>query len=187
MEDENTSSHFSDKSQDCKSQTNTRRLLLRSPSFLNHVEKELFDMGTCVLLSDDSDKETVVDPLLLDCAKELLTRKSFRCRTARMVNPSSQMLLDDKSVQEFVGEICDGIECLRNYSKCCGDVVEDSIYPMLERDLWWNEEVIGAWDLGWRRDGYKMEDMKEVVHDIERLMLGEFVDDLVVEFMEICK
>ncbi|KAL8480149.1 hypothetical protein ACS0TY_026901 [Phlomoides rotata] len=177
-------SRFSDKSRDCKSRTTMRRQLLSSVSFLNHVEEELFDTGACVFLSDDTDKEVVDDSLLLDCAKELLSRKSLRCRNTRMGNPSSQMFLDDKSIQELVGEICDGIECLRNYSNSCGDDLEDSIYPKLERDLWGNEEVTGAWDLGWRRDGYTMGAMKEVVHEIEKLILSELVADLVVEFTE---
>ncbi|KAH6817101.1 hypothetical protein C2S51_000704 [Perilla frutescens var. frutescens] len=183
-------SYDSDQIKGCKSITNTRYFLLGSVSFLNHVE-ELFDIRT----HDSTDFQTarlsdgevlLHDSLLLDCAKEILERKSLQYR--RMRNSWPQSLLRRPkchlSMEQLVEEICDGIEDLQNYSKSCGDVVlADGIYPMLERDLWWNEAVTGAWDSGWR-NGYTTEAVDEVMHGVEELVLSEIVGDLIIEIMK---
>ncbi|KAI3443779.1 hypothetical protein Pfo_000444 [Paulownia fortunei] len=177
-----------DEMKGCKSISNTRYLLLSSVSFLNLAE-ELFKTGTCDATVLQTawlpDGEMLDDSLLLECAKEILERKILSC--TRTINPLSHNLFKKPkchlSLEQLIGEISNGIEDLRNYTKSCGDIIlVDSIYSMLERDLWWNEEVTGAWDSGWR-NGYATEEVNEVVHDVEKLVLSEIVADVVIEFM----
>ncbi|XP_057764533.1 uncharacterized protein LOC130985530 [Salvia miltiorrhiza] len=175
----------SDEIKGCKSMMNSRYLLLSSASFLNHIE-ELFDTGTHDSTVFQTDSELLHDSLLLDCAKEILERKSLSNRSTR--NPWSQNLLRRPkyhlSMEQLVEEISDTIEDLQNYSKYCGDVVvADSIYPMLDRDLRRNEEVTGAWDSGWRK-GYAMEAVDEVMHDLEEQVLSEIVADVIIQIMQ---
>ncbi|KAK4397009.1 hypothetical protein Sango_1537500 [Sesamum angolense] len=177
-----------DDMKDCKSMTQTRYLLLTSVSFLNRAD-ELFDLGTCnsrlLQTAQSPDREMFDASLLLECAKEILELKSLHC--TRSVNPLSQNLRKKPkyhlSLEQLVGEISDVIENLKNYSKSCGDVIlVDSINSMLERDLRWNGKLICAWDLGWK-NGLTMDEVNEVVNDVEKLVFGEIVDDLVIELM----
>lgn len=179
----------SDRFKGYKSTMNSRYLLLSSVSFLNHIE-ELFDTGThdSTLFQTDClpDSEVLDNSLLLDCAREILERKSLSCRSTR--NPWSLNLLRRPkyhlSVEQLLEEISDTIEDLQNYSRSFGDVVlADSIYPMLDRDLWRNEEVTGAWDSGWRK-GYTMEAVDEAMRDVEEQVLSEIVADLIIEIMQ---
>ena len=177
----------SDHNKGCKIRMNSRYLLLRSASFLNHVE-ELFDTGThdSTVFRSSVDSEGLYDALLLDCAKEILERKSLSCRSTR--NLWSQNLLRrpkyHSSIEQLVEEIADIIEDLQNYSEDCGNiVVADSIYPMLDKDLRRNEEVTGAWDSGWRK-GYAMEAVDEVMHEVEEQVLSEIVADVITEIMQ---
>lgn len=178
----------SDQIKGCKNIISTRYLLLSSVSFLNHVE-ELFDIGThdSTVFQEAClpDTEVLHDTLLLDCSKEILERKSLRHRGMR--NQWSQHLMRKPkchlSMEQLVEDICDGIENLQNYSKSCdGVVLADSIHPMLDRDLRWNEEVTGGWDSGWRK-GYTTEAVDEVMHDVEELVLSEIVADVIIEIM----
>ncbi|KAG6418866.1 hypothetical protein SASPL_121072 [Salvia splendens] len=177
----------SDQIKGCKILMNSRYLLLRSASFLNHVE-ELFDTGThdSTVFQNSVDSEGLYDALLLDCAKEILERKSLSCRGTR--NLWSQNLLRrpkyHSSIEQLVEEIADIIEGLQNYSEVCGNIVViDSIYPMLDKDLRRNEEVTGAWDSGWRK-GYAMEAVDEVMHEVEEQVLSEIVADVITEIMQ---
>lgn len=178
----------SDQTKGCKNIISTRCLLLSSASFLNHVE-ELFDIGThdSTVFQEACLPDTEVrhDSLLLDCSKEILERKSLRYRGMR--NQWSQHLMRKPkchlSMEQLAEDICDGIEDLQNYSKSCdGVVLADSIYPMLDRDLRWKEEVTGGWDSGWRK-GYTTEAVDEVMHDVEELVLSEIVADVIIEIM----
>lgn len=178
----------SDQIKGCRDILDTRYLVLSSVSFLQHVE-ELFDTGT-----HDStffhttrlhDGESLHDSLLLDCAKEILQNKSVCCRSMR--NQWSESLSRRPkyhlSTERLVEEICSSIEDLHSYSKSCGDLVlEDSIHPMLERDLWWNEDVTGSWGSGWRK-GYAMEAVDGVMLDLEELVLSEVVAEMMMETM----
>lgn len=178
----------SDQIKGWKGITNMRHLLLGSTSFLNHIE-ELFDTGThdstvfhttCL-----NDSELLHDSLLLDCAKEILMHKSLHCMSMR--NQWSENFSRRPKyylpIEKLVDEISSSIEDLQNYSKSCGDLVlADSIYPMLERDLWWNEEVTGSWDSGWRK-GYPIGAVDEVLHDLEELVLSEIVTELITGIM----
>lgn len=177
----------SDQIKGCKILMKSRYLLLRSASFLSHVE-ELFDTGThdSTVFRSSVDSEGLYDSLLLDCAKEILERKSLSCRSTR--NLWSQNLLRrpkyHSSIEQLVEEITDIIEDLQNYSEDCGNiVVADSIYPMLDKDLRRNEEVTGAWDSGWRK-GYAMEAVDEVMHEVEEQVLSEIVADFITEIMQ---
>lgn len=178
----------SDRIKGCKNIISARYLLLSSVSFLNHVE-DLFDIGThdSTVFQEAClpDTEVLHDTLLLDCSKEILERKSLRHRGMR--NQWSQHLMRKPkchlSMEQLVEDICDGIENLQNYSKSCdGVVLADSIHPMLDRDLRWNEEVTGGWDSGWRK-GYTTEAVDEVMHDVEELVLSEIVADVIIEIM----
>ncbi|KAL0374361.1 UNVERIFIED_CONTAM: hypothetical protein Sradi_3351800 [Sesamum radiatum] len=181
--------HNLDEMKDCKSISHTRYLLLSSVSFLNRAD-ELFDLGTCdsrlLQTARSPDGEMLDASLLLECAKEILELKSLHC--TRTVNPLSQNLRKKPkchlSFEQLVGEISDVIEDLRNYSKSCGDhvILVDSINSMLERDLRWNGKLICAWDLGWK-NGLTLDEVNEVVNDVEKLVFGEIVDDLVIELM----
>ncbi|KAL2500820.1 uncharacterized protein Fot_34668 [Forsythia ovata] len=168
----------------CKTETNTRSLLLNNASFLRHVE-ELFDTWTCGSTSCPTTLlhgyELLDTELLLDCANEMLERKSLQwvVTTYPLSQTKSKCCL---SLDHLVQEICDRIEDLRSYSKLSSEIiVVDVIYSMLERDLWCKRDLIGAWDVGWVR-GYTSEGVEEVVADIEKLVLSEIVEDALVDF-----
>ncbi|KAL2479781.1 hypothetical protein Adt_32747 [Abeliophyllum distichum] len=168
----------------CKTETNTRSLLLNNASFLRNVE-ELFDTRTCGSTSCPTTLlrgyELLDTELLLDCANEMLERKSQQwvITTYPLSQTKSKCCL---FLDHLVQEICDRIEDLRSYSKLPSEIiVVDVIYSMLERDLWCKRDLIGAWDVGWGT-GYTSEGVEEVVADIEKLVLSEIVEDALADF-----
>ncbi|CAI9782517.1 unnamed protein product [Fraxinus pennsylvanica] len=168
----------------CKTETNTRSLLLNNASFLRHVE-ELFDTWTCEPTSCPATLlcgyELLDTKLFLDCANDMLERKSLQWRitTCPLSQTRSRCCL---SLDHLVREICDGIKDLRRYNKLSSEInVVNVIYSMLERDLWSKRDLIGAWDVGWRT-GYNSEGVEEVVADIEKLVLSEIVEDTLADF-----
>lgn len=165
----------------CKTETNTRSLLLNNALFLRHVE-ELFDTWTCEPTSCPitllRGYELLDTKLFLDCANEMLERKSLQWRitTYPLSQTRSRCCL---SLDHLVREICDGIEDLRRYNKLSSETnVVNVIHSMLERDLWSKRDLIGVWDVGWRT-GYTSEG---VVADIEQLVLSEIVEDALADF-----
>ncbi|KAL3839878.1 hypothetical protein ACJIZ3_024469 [Penstemon smallii] len=172
--------HNLDEMKDCKSITSTKYLLLQSASFLGLVNK-LFDDVKSSPTTWLPCHELPNSFLLLECAKEILERKSLR--DTREIYPLSQNLFKKPkchlSLDQLIHEISDGIEDLISYSNI---ILVDSVSAMLERDLRRKGEVTGAWDLGWRY-GFTMDEVDQVVNDLEKLFLSEIVDDVVTEFI----
>ncbi|KAK2996162.1 hypothetical protein RJ639_029493, partial [Escallonia herrerae] len=167
----------------CETRTN---LLLSSPSFLNHAG-ELFDINeyeplvlqtTGLYGSGSADSK-----LFLDCANELLEHRSLR--QTRSMN----LLLQNAtwksrfyiSKDQLAGEVRKGIENLRSYGKLAAErPPADTVYAMLERDIWCKGMEGGAWDFGWS-DGYTVAEVEIVVADLDKLVLSELLEEVFKE------
>ncbi|XP_030952422.1 uncharacterized protein LOC115975680 [Quercus lobata] len=166
-----------------KSGNNLIHFLLSSPSFLTHAE-ELFDLDVCtptiLLTSCTSDFIEANVRLSLECANELIERKSLR--GSQTVHP---LLLTHEgnlrvctSVDKLLEEVCSVVESLRRYSKFGGELLpQDSLYSMLERDISCNGIENGIWDFSWRYE-FSADDAEQVVTEIEKLVFCELIEEV---------
>ncbi|KAF8388976.1 hypothetical protein HHK36_025660 [Tetracentron sinense] len=170
-------------------ETDLKGLLLSSPSFLIFAE-ELFDLkvnqSTVLQTNGIKDVKMVNTRLFLDCANEIMERKSLQ--TSRvdhsllqtyLVNPTISISLD-----QLVEEVCDGIENLRSYSKLGGDEYPiDGLSIKLQRDLSCKGEVVnGIWDLGWR-NRFSSEEADQVVDEVGKQVLNELIEEILTDTM----
>ncbi|KAF8400802.1 hypothetical protein HHK36_014104 [Tetracentron sinense] len=170
-------------------ETDLKCFLLSSPSFLSCAE-ELFDLGVnqSVVLQTNGieDVEMVNTRLFLDCANELMERKSLR--RSRMDHPLLQTYLANPrigiSLDQLVEEVCDGVENLFTYSKFGGDeYTKDSLHLMLKRDLWCKGEVVnGIWELGWM-NRFSVHEANQVVGEVEKQVLGGLIEEVLTDLM----
>ncbi|XP_050269550.1 uncharacterized protein LOC126713744 isoform X2 [Quercus robur] len=166
-----------------KSGNNLKHFLLSSPSFLTHAE-ELFDLDVCtptiLLTSCTSDFIEANVRLSLECANELIERKSLR--GSQTVHP---LLLTHEgnlrvctSVDKLLEEVCSVVESLRRYSKFGGELLpQDSLYSMLERDISCNGIENGIWDFSWRYE-FSADDAEQVATEIEKLVFCELIEEV---------
>ncbi|XP_043703284.1 uncharacterized protein LOC122653498 isoform X2 [Telopea speciosissima] len=166
-----------------------RSLLLSSPSFLSCVE-EFFHLNVnkpIALEKAGSIEEVgkINSRILLECANELLERKSLR-RSQLVVplvwipNPQT-----DFSFNQLVEEVCNGLENLTNCSNGGGNVLlMDSLYLMLERDLMGNGGVVltSLWDLGWK-NGFSVDETGEVVGEVEKQLLDGLIEEFIIDIL----
>ncbi|XP_042488165.1 uncharacterized protein LOC122068385 [Macadamia integrifolia] len=162
-----------------------RSLLLRSPPFLSSVE-EFFHLNVNkpIALEKAGIEEvgTTNSRVLLECANELLERKSL-IRSQVVVPllwiPNQRF---DVHFDRLVEEVCNGVEDLKNYSKGGGNVLlMDSLYVMLERDLRGNGLVLTSlWDLGWK-NGFSMDETGEVVGEVEKQLLDGLIEEFIID------
>ncbi|PON50544.1 hypothetical protein PanWU01x14_222590 [Parasponia andersonii] len=166
-----------------KSEARLRDLLLGSPSFQSCAE-EFFDLNTS---SSSIIQTSCIDDfgasslrLSLDCATEIIERKSIRdSQTFHLLLPTcigkSKRSI---SIEMLVEEVIEGIETLNNYSKLAdGDLLVDCLYAMLERDLMCKGVANGIWDSGWR-SGFSLDEAEQVVTDIEKLVLTGLIEEV---------
>ncbi|OMO87983.1 hypothetical protein CCACVL1_08624 [Corchorus capsularis] len=165
-------------------ETGLKALLLSSPTFLNHAE-ELFDLNVNVPTTSQkfgiSDITDANSRLLLDCANEIVQRRSFP--DYQMVHPPLLTLVGNAkshsiSLAHLLKETCDSIEALRRYSELASENYPiDSLYAMLERDINCSEVLSSIWDLGWRK-GFSVDDKMQVVDDIEKQLLSGLIEEI---------
>lgn len=152
-------------------------LLLKSPSFLTQAE-ELFNIYTY-------DSGTTDSRLLLDCKNEILEQESWRRIPA--VHPLLQNPITRSrfcvNADKLAKEVHDGIETLKSYAMGAGEkrVPADAVQEVLERDLGCRGGVGGGWGVGWR-DGYTVDEVEQVVGDIDKLVLSELIEEVVIGF-----
>ncbi|XP_030952415.1 uncharacterized protein LOC115975673 [Quercus lobata] len=166
-----------------KSGNNLKHFLLSSPSFLTHAE-ELFDLDVCtptiLLTSCTSDFIEANVRLSLECANELIERKSLR--GSQTVHPLLLTHVGNlrvcTSVDKLLEEVCSVVESLRRYSKFGGELLpQDSLYSMLERDISCNGIENGIWDFSWRYE-FSADDAEQVATEIEKLVFCELIEEV---------
>nr|XP_011458612.1 PREDICTED: uncharacterized protein LOC101295266 [Fragaria vesca subsp. vesca]XP_011458615.1 PREDICTED: uncharacterized protein LOC101295266 [Fragaria vesca subsp. vesca] len=165
------------------SEDNLGEFLLSSASFLSHAE-EFFNLdvnGSTIFQTPSISSSAMCSTrLVLECASELLECKSFQL--SQTVSPLS-LTLQGKSrvsipLDKLVEDVCIGIENLRRYSKLAGEnLIADSLYSMLERDVMCKGVGKGTWDLGWR-NGFSGDEAEQVVSDIERLIFNGLIEEV---------
>lgn len=159
--------------------TNLEVLLSSSPAFVCHAQ-ELFDLhfsrSTTLLTSAINDFFVTNERLSMDCANELLERRSLP--EAEMDHPLLLNWLRNSRIciclNQLSEEIYNGIEILKNYGK--EDLPPGSIYSMLESDLKCKGVESGIWDLGWKNE-LSSDDIVQVVNDIEKLVLSGLIEE----------
>ncbi|KAL0015470.1 hypothetical protein SO802_002539 [Lithocarpus litseifolius] len=166
-----------------KSGNNLKDFLLSSPSFLTHAE-ELFDLDVCtptiLLTSCTSDFIEANVRLSLECADELIERKSLR--GSQTVHPLLLTHVGNlrvrTSVDKLLEEVCSVVESLSSYSKFGGELLPQySLYSMLERDISCNGIENGIWDFSWRYE-FSADDAEQVVTEIEKLVFCELIEEV---------
>lgn len=170
-----------------KTEMDLTKLLLSSPSFLNCAE-ELYDCNInqpMCFQFNGLESGTVNTRLFLDCAHELMTRKSGHRECAGhsllrtyMWGPKVSISMD-----QLVEELIDEIENLRSYNKSGDGVLPtDGLYTILGKDLTCKRRLVnGVWDLGWV-NGHSMEDAKQVIVEVERHVLSCLIEEVISEF-----
>ncbi|KAG6589923.1 hypothetical protein SDJN03_15346, partial [Cucurbita argyrosperma subsp. sororia] len=184
VEDVDPNSHTETDIESCNQGINLKALLLRSSSFLFHVG-ELFDLNlngrTMVQAAsrcNDPEEAPNTKPFI-DCAIEIVKRKGHD--DSQVAN---SLLLGDRcktkteiSVEKLVKEVSDDIDTLTSYQTIQGgNVVVDTVYAVLSRDLWCKEVMNGMWGFGWKNGSSKSE-REEVVNDIEKLILSGLIEE----------
>ncbi|XP_024180842.1 uncharacterized protein LOC112186611 isoform X2 [Rosa chinensis] len=166
-----------------RSGENLREFLLSNASFLSHAE-EYFDLdvnGSTILQTSSVSNFGVSNSrLVLNCASELVECKIFQA--SQTVDPLSLTFKGKSkvsiSLDKLVEDIWNGIENLRSYSKLAGDnLLADSLYAMLEKDVMCKGVGKGTWDLGWR-NGFSGDEGEQVVSDIERLIFNGLIEEV---------
>ncbi|XP_068653357.1 uncharacterized protein [Aristolochia californica] len=162
-------------------------LLLSSPSFINCAE-ELFQFHCNQPLIHQTSKvdelEKITTRLLLDCADELMGRKSRQMAFGRHPIKSHLQCQVRLTFHHLVEELINGIGNLRSYSKICNDSFRtENLYLMLERDLMCSNMVVnGIWDLGWL-NGLYLEEMEQIVGEVEKQIIEALVHEAVMDLM----
>ncbi|XP_050368993.1 uncharacterized protein LOC126787097 isoform X2 [Argentina anserina] len=168
------------------SSENLREILLNNASFFSHAEEFLdLDVNDSIIfqppgVSNFSNSGVCRTRLALDCASELVECKSFQL--SQTVSPLS-LTLQGKlrvglSVDKLVADVCNDMENLRSYSKLAGEnLLADSLYSMLERDVMCKGVGKGTWDLAWR-NGFTGDEAEQVVSDIERLIFNALIEEV---------
>ncbi|XP_011659831.1 uncharacterized protein LOC101223218 isoform X3 [Cucumis sativus] len=167
----------------CNQGTNLKALLLKSSSFLCHAE-ELFDLhlnGRTMpqAASRCNDPESLNTKLFVDCAIELVDRKGHY-----NLPVGNSLVLGDKSntkieisIEKLVEEVNDDIETLTSYQTICGNnLIVDTLYAVLSRDLWCKEVMNGMWAIGWKNE-FSSSESEEVVNDIEMMILSGLIEE----------
>lgn len=132
-------------------------LLLANQSFFNHVHELL---GTNVRkpastrTKFSTEQETVSDQLLLDSAKEMITRQTRdgKLSTHQIMRNGMRNQSAERCFGELVDEICNGIKKLESYSEFDDEygVYKDGLDCICEKDLRCSDTMLNAiWDDGW--------------------------------------
>ncbi|KAG5007672.1 hypothetical protein AAZX31_09G174700 [Glycine max] len=163
-----------------KDSSELKYLLLTSQSFIEHAEELLnLDVDCPKILPRSETKEIANLKLYLDCANELTERKSLQGTQA--VHPFLLTCAGHSryhiSLGRLVDEVYSAIEHLTSYSE---KLASDNIYAMMERDIKSNNGLInGIWNWGWRH-GFSADEAEQVVNEVENLVLGELIEEVIV-------
>lgn len=164
-----------------ETKTTSSNILPRSFSFLTRVE-DLFDnINTPIVLQVLNGLhgcDGTSSKLLMDCANELLENGSQR--NIPSIHPLTQRPLENPSfcisTDHLMQEVQNGIKSLISYRN---RVPTNAISALLENDLWCMER--NAWDVGWR-DEFTGDEVHEIACDLDKVILGELVAEVLVEF-----
>ncbi|XP_038878559.1 uncharacterized protein LOC120070755 [Benincasa hispida] len=167
----------------CGQGTNLKALLLRSSSFLCHAG-EVFDLNLndrtmLQTASGCNNLESLNTKPFIDCAIELVKRKGHYD-----LQVANSLLLGGRrntkieiSVEKLVEEVNNDIDTLTSYQTICGNnLLVDTLYAVLSRDLRCKEVMNGMWDFGWKK-GFSRSESEEVVNDIEKLILSGLIEE----------
>lgn len=170
-----------------KTEMDLTRLLLSSPSFFNCAE-ELYDCNInqpMCFQFNGLESGTVNTRLFLDCAHELVTRKSCHreCVGHSLLWTYMWGRKVSISIDQLVDELIDEIENLRSYNKTGDGVLPtDGLYTILGKDLRCKRRLVnGVWDLGWV-NGHSMEDVEQVIVQVEKHVLSCLIEEVISDF-----
>lgn len=181
------SEHHLSESTYYETKTTSSNILPRSFSFLTRVE-DLFDnidtFQPIVLqvLNGLHGCDGTNSNLLMDCANELLDNTSQR--NIPSIHPLIQKPLENPSfcisTDHLMQEVQNGIKSLISYrNRVTESVPTNTVSALLENDLWCMER--NAWDVGWR-DEFTGDEVHEIACDLDKLILGELVAEVLAEF-----
>lgn len=161
-----------------------KEFFLRSPSFLNCAQA-LFDLkiNQPILFQYRGIEVGMANSkLFLDCADELMTRKSHQrdCLHHPLWKTQYYGLKARMSMDQLVEELIDGIENLTYYAMSGnGAVPTDNLYVKLRRDLQCKGMLVnGVWDLGWV-NAFSVEDADQVFGEVEKHVLSDLIEEVV--------
>lgn len=167
-----------------KDSAELKYLLLTSQSFIDHAEELLnLDVDYPKILPKVETSGISNIRLYLDCANEITDHKSHR--ESQVVHPllltcagNSRMHI---SLGKLVEEVYNAIGILTSYSENSEKkLMLDNIFAMMERDMKYNNGLInGIWSWGWRH-GFSSDEAEQVVNDVENLVLGGLIEEVIV-------
>lgn len=162
---------------------NRRSLLLSSQSFVTRAEDLFSFTSSCSPTnSEKTDSQSPNTRLYIDCATELMERKSLHAsETHCLILPwylrSSTICI---SMEKLVEEVCDGVEILSSYwSLQSHSSPVDGLYAVLKRDLNQNRRMVGSklWDMGWNKV-FSSDDFDKVVIELEEIIFSCLIEEL---------
>lgn len=129
--------------------------------------------------SSCNDPESPNTKPFIDCAIELVKRKGYHD-----LQVANSLVLGDwsytkieVSIEKLVEEVNEDINTLKSYQTILGDnLLVDTLYAVLSRDLWCKEVMNGMWDFGWK-NGFSRSESEEVVNDVEKLILSGLIEE----------
>lgn len=163
-----------------KNKINPKELLLSNSSFLWRAE-DLFEphmkQPIFSLAAFSEDVNMIDTRLALDCANEILERKSGRISPADhsfswiyRVNLRTSM-----SVDQLLGEVSQDFDEVINYAR-----VGNDINKMVECDIQCKGRPIsGAWELDWQ-SGFSVKEADQVFGELEKHILSELIEEIII-------
>ncbi|GAB4852075.1 hypothetical protein Ancab_016265 [Ancistrocladus abbreviatus] len=170
-----------------------KKVLITSDLFLNTAEA-LFKLNIPVGILNASEQhicEEEGSKLILDCCYNILKRKGRRQELCHY--PCVLILTDNvsviRSLDDLVKQLHKDLEILRSYGRN-GRYAEydDANYllQMVERDVHHRDpDVNSMWDLGWNGIVFAYVERDDVVRDVEKVLLDEFMSEIAKDFVEI--
>lgn len=158
--------------------------LLNNPLFIGHAEELLNLDVDCPMTLQRCETNEINNPrLYLDCANELAERKSLQ--DSQMVHPILLTNAGNSRLQISLGrlveEIYNAIEKLKFYTMLSGEKFSvDNLYAMMKSDIKCHGLINGIWDWGWKH-GFSADESEQVVNEVESLVFGGLVEELIVD------
>uniref|UniRef100_A0A2P2PID3 Uncharacterized protein MANES_16G114300 n=1 Tax=Rhizophora mucronata TaxID=61149 RepID=A0A2P2PID3_RHIMU len=167
-----------------RTRTSLKAFLLSSPLFLTLADESIhLNAGSLDLLpaSHIRNFEPTDTKLYLNYAHEFVGHRTVPNSPIRhplLPNNNAGNSGVSVSLDQLVDEICDGIETLSSYCTPDGNgLCSHSLFAMLEKDMSCKTVVTGAWNLGWN-DEFSAEEAEEAVTHIEKLLLGDLIEEI---------
>ncbi|GMH04155.1 hypothetical protein Nepgr_005994 [Nepenthes gracilis] len=164
-----------------ESEIHLKQILITCHLFLNTAEA-LFKLNIPTGILNANEHHICEDQdskLILDCSYEILKRKGRKQEL--YFYTSIKIFGEVKSLDDLVKQLDKDLEILRCYGRERRNQYDDAEYllKMLDRDVYYEDpDVNSVWDLGWNGTVFAYVEREEVVREVERVMLDEFMDEI---------